>query len=128
MRRGQVYFNRAYPHLILKHPWVIASEPNHPSGNVVIVNWSSDPGPTGDETTKLEKGDHSTITHRSYVRYADAKTVKVIQLKQLINRGEYTRSTDADQDLLDAIYVGFAESPHVSPDIRDFLEKQRFIQ
>ena len=91
------------------HLWIVISDTVVAPDRVVIVNmtsWRSDK----DQACVLEVGDHSYVTHRTCINYADAKIQTTANLETLIAKGMVQRHATCSEELLVRIRDGVNES------------------
>ncbi len=76
--KGRTFFIEGNSHL-----WFAISNPD-PEDKVLIVNATSRHGvPREDSSCLLFKGDHSCITHDSYIAYKHAMEINVLKIGQM---------------------------------------------
>lgn len=110
---------------INSHFYIIISDPNQNSEQVVLVNFTSW-GPQKDQSCIVEVAAHPYVTRRSCVRYGN-EHFKLAQYEQFLNSGRLLRQDPVNSDLLRRILVGAAVSPFLSLGNRQILVEQRLI-
>jgi hypothetical protein len=109
-----------------KHLWIILSDPSLDSENVVIVNFTTH---TIDEEQHcvVNKGDHPFVKHKTAVRYRDAKSVTVSQLKKLVQSALIKPNSPLSPTLLKRVRNGAGQSDFLPEGCRQILEAQELI-
>jgi hypothetical protein len=87
------------------HLWVVISTPQQNPEEVVIVNLTSW-DKLKDQSCVLGPEDHAWISHKTCVRYQDAKCVAESKLDELFAAGLLARHDDATDDLLRKVLLG----------------------
>jgi hypothetical protein len=59
---------------VLTHLWIVISDPAKHSGNFLIANLTTNVARAGTDC-ELNQGDHTWITHKCFVSFADAREV-----------------------------------------------------
>lgn len=105
---------------IKEHLWIVLT-PADSTGSAICVNVTSD---DPDHTTELNVGDHPFIDHPSFVRYRDARPIKLSVMEAAI-KGEIpaggmvcTGHKSCSTVLLKRIQEGLLNSPHTHRGIK----------
>lgn len=94
------------------------------ANSVLAVNVSSiREGTTFDEACVLHAGDHSFITHDSYVRYKDAVVMRVDRILSAVESGEITVMEHVSDEVFQRILSGFDKSKHTRTKIKKLLRQ-----
>ncbi len=81
------------------HPWIVINDPSQHDGQALYVNITSIKGGRFDDLTcVLQRGEHVSVTHASFIRFDGAKSALITELGEaerlrLIVRGP--KATDA---------------------------------
>src|SRR5260370_42201162 len=70
----------------IEHLWIIVAESDPASRKAICVNITSEQADS-DTTCKLNKGDHSFVTHASVVYYKDAREIDLALVEKALNAG-----------------------------------------
>ncbi len=110
--------NAAYPHL-----FIIITEPEKETGNVIIVNIETQNSIT-EKTVILQKGDHPFIIKPTSVRYVDARIISIFDLDKKLegSRGEIKIKEDLDTKILEKICEGMNRSKTLSREVKEFYQ------
>lgn len=111
-----------------EHLWVVISDPHADPERVVVVNLTSHDGPEKDDSCVLDVGDHPWITHKTSVRYRDARIATNASLDGLVASGALKSLADATDDLLRKIHTGAEKTLHLPSKCSDVLVKQGLIE
>lgn len=105
MNQGDCFFNKATK-IVRSHPWVIVSDPNEDSGNVVILNLT-DADDWEDKTCVLEPADHpGWLTKNSCVAFSEAKVTSVADLEAAHKAGLIFNKSQMPDAAFDKILQG----------------------
>jgi hypothetical protein len=113
---------------IEEHLWIVISDPGVNSERVVIVNLESHDSPEKDDSCMLNVGDHPWITHKTCVRYRDARIAKNEDLDRLVASGALKARADASNELLTKIFEGAEKTLHLPLKCAAILKEQGFIE
>jgi hypothetical protein len=126
MKQGDCFFNKNAPGLP-SHPWVILSDPDIDSDNVLIVNLT-DADEHDDKSCVLDQPDHPGVfTKRSCVAYRFSKVTSVARLKEAKKQGLLIWKKPISRDTLDKILLGAQETDELSNGKRELLRDQSLI-
>ena len=113
------------PNQSTKHLWIVLTEPDITSLDVVFVNLTT--LRTGSDTTViLDCGDHKFIKHKTVVYYADAKFAPANKLKQIVQMDGYSFHDDCDDEVLKRIQCGLLISEFTPNKIKRYC-KEKFV-
>ena len=96
----------------------------YPDDGVLLVNISTDRQDARTDTACiLNRGDHASITHRSYVyyRYAMVRSAAVIRAEEA--RGRITPVAPLAPDILDRVCAGLEASPNTPEETKLFYRE-----
>ena len=105
------------------HTWIIVTNPIGKHNKVIILNFASYRKYSvfeADITTLLGVGDHSTITHPTYINYYCAKIVKLKKLLKCVN--DRTPLEPISEGLVERVERGIISSPHTPQKIKYFFQ------
>ena len=103
------------PSIPIHHLYILSTNED-PSGNVLIVNITSD---SSDTTVRLDKGDHPFIYKQCYVAYKYARIRPLANIQRAIEAGNIQVHDPLDADILEKIQNGFLHSPFVAANIKE---------
>lgn len=109
-----------------KHLHVVCSDPAADTSKVLLLSITTF-RPKEDESCILVKGDHPFITHKSCIRYKDARVASVAQIRTLLNGGQMTRREPVSAELLARIREGAEKSDFLPEEYRRLLQSQGLI-
>lgn len=108
------------------HLWVILTDVNR-EGNVVtasVTTWRENK--RNDESCLLDRGDHPSIMHKSFVAYFDAAFRPLSQLEWPVRAGLFKQRESVRLEILDRMRAGAIRSPFTPRMVR--AELQRIIE
>ena len=108
------------------HLWFVLSDSNINPSRVVIANFTTWDG-RGDSACIVEAGEHPFVTHKTYVRYRDARIVSVAKLEELRQQGLLHFRENLSEGLLERVRKGADESQFLKNAIREYLTAQGLI-
>lgn len=101
-------------------PLVMESYGSQPQ--VVLVNFTSvKPGAPIDPACIVEAGQHSFLTHDSYIAYRYAEIRPVFDVEKMVSDQVWRPAASCNNDLLQRIVDGFSASERVKRFIRDVV-------
>ena len=106
------------------HLWIVSSKPE--LDPVVIFNLTTY---TVDEENicVLHIGDHEFITHKTAIRYWEAKRVEAKLLEALIEKSLLNPNKPASQEMMKKIWLGASLSRRINLNVLDILESQGLL-
>jgi len=111
---------------INNHLFIIISDPAMDAERIVVANftsWRADK----DQSCIVEPGEHSFVTRRSCVHYAEDKLIALKQYAQLLGVAAIVPQDPVTRKLLDRILDGAAISPFIPLGNRQILVDQGLI-
>ncbi len=104
----------------LCHLHIVCTDPCS-KGRQLIVSVSSWRNDLCDSTCILDQGDHSWLTHKSWVVYRAAKIEDAGTLDNGVQKNIFVEKDAIDGDVLDRILNGVCGSPHSKRVIKKYL-------
>ena len=115
---------------LLPHPYhhlyVVCSDPALDAERVVLVNFTSFE-PEEESCCIVNAGEHIFVTHKSCMRYKDARVASVAAMKLLVKSGQAKPRTPVSDELLTRIRQGASKSVHLPEGCRRVLTDQSLI-
>ena len=102
------------------HLWVVITEPDPATGEVIIVNLTTQ-RPHSDTTVILQAGDHPFIKHPTAVNFIDARIVILSLLEQAIATGTGAVHQIVEASVLKRIQDGLLRSSFTPNKIKAFF-------
>jgi hypothetical protein len=104
------------------HPWIIINDPARHGGLALFVNITSLKGGKFDDLTcVLQAGEHSSISHPSYIRFDGARVALASQLEEAERLRLIRRSERASRALLEKIRRAALAAQRFKADFRKLL-------
>lgn len=107
-----------------RHLMIVATDPTHPGGRVVVVRVTTF-SQYKDGECVLEPGDHPFIKHKSLVCYRDAILCKVGKVLEQLERGLMLREGAVSPEVVDRIQEGARRSSSFPKECAAFLPDRR---
>lgn len=104
-----------------QHLFVIITEINPTTGDMIIVSISTVDSDRFDRTTIIHAGDHPFIKHDSYVRYQDARFYSSTQLMELYRLKKAVMLDDMPAPIMEKIISGVTRSNRTKFEISDYF-------
>ena len=92
------------------HLWVLVSGVNPQSGEVIIVNFTTE-RPHSDKTVVIQPGEHRFVDRPTVVFYSDARFTTLAALNAAVNQGVATQHDPLSRALLNRVQAGLLASP-----------------
>lgn len=108
------------------HLLIIISDPEQDPDQIVTANftsWRADK----DQRCIVLPGDHSLVTHRSCVHYAEDRLIELTQYEQFLASGAIVAHDPVNHELLNRILDGAAVSEFIPLGNRQILVEQGLI-
>lgn len=119
--QGDTFFGGAELHG-KNHPWIIINDPSRHAGLALYVNITSLKGGRFDDLTcVLQRGEHASVSHPSYIRFGGAKTALVSELEQAERLRLIWRGEKASAGLVDKIRRAALAAQRLKGDFKKLL-------
>lgn len=105
------------------HPWIVLSDPERDSKNILIVNLSSI-NPRKEQACVVQKEEHPSLKNDSCVMYGMAQITSIVVLEQKLEDGDLTKDTPVSPELLGRMRLAAFKSGRLSFEARQILESQ----
>src|ERR1700733_13729600 len=101
------------------HLFVVLTDPSSRPGFVLIAPICSVVAATDDRTCIIGAGDHSSITHESFVDYSRCRCdVTAQDLERGVNKGVFVEREILQQAVFNRIVAGLSTSPRTKPYVK----------
>ena len=121
---GQTFITRKSPG-VLPHLWMVLSDPAK-NVRVVLANLSSAPCPSG-ERCVIKRGEHSFVSHDSYVRFRLVRVEEREQLDKVLAGGMLKPSDALSPAVLKRVQEAVGRSRVVPTEAQAILRAQGFV-
>lgn len=106
------------------HLFVVLLDPIDPEQLTVSVPCSTIRDSPYDGTCELEAGCHPFIGDRSYINYAFADIVSIVDIQRLVSEGKAKIHKPIGSDLLETIQRGLRDSPRTRRRVKRWFNEQ----
>lgn len=108
------------------HLYVVCSEPAIDAEHVLLVSFTTW-GPKEENCCIVHAGEHPFFTHRTCVRYKDARITSVAGLLDVLAIGGMCRREPVSSELLARVRAGASKSDFLPEGCRQILQSQGLI-
>lgn len=114
---------------VLRHHWVVISDPSEDPEKVLIVNWSSwkDGSPNNDDSCILGPRDHRSISVKSFIYYERAQEISLEALNSVLSKWGWPMGEQVSDEVLKRIWKGAIASPKMTNGRKRLLRRQGLV-
>ena len=96
-----------------RHIWVVLSDPQRTSGNILMVNMTTLTEDCVDDLCILQPADFELLTHATTIAYSRHRAGPVTGLQELIDNGSFSVITPVPAGTLQKILNGARQSAQI---------------